>query len=477
MVRAEKLKLQLTNDRFQQNNSLTPSNVRPNRLQDSTELMDHTPPPMFSGGVCIPFLSKPVVTRSEYSMWRTGKIRTESNTKAPVMDNKGRYFECGMELKNVKFSERPAKSFDYGLNEAAIKFYCTPKRIDCPAMNRVLDNLHFVAGETIHDRVEMGKVEGHSGSVVPRMVHTPTQTAHIGPGHYNTHAFESKYGPSSSDMLRFSIVPSGRGVADVTDKSSAQRRRERNEQILKEAHPEKFKHLEPSGDILAATSTLNSHGGVITTADRWKDPMARQEKYVKTLGLKLELDYDPHLDRTKLPITFTQTPQRPDLPELVSKNTDYNPDCGPKASLQTLAKTSPIKYSMAFKSKAPVGMAIPVPTSKDGGGPGAFPNAYKSVTNVHRPEINSPAFLAAKRTPFFSEEPREGSVEELKPFSEVHVKGPTFPKGATDASAARKKRAEQQVNNVYPTLAKKLWPKPKPMEKVDPFKHLKPLIK
>jgi len=439
--------------------------------------MEKTPPPMFTGGVCIPFLSKPTIQRSEYSMWRTGKVRADSSKKAPIMDNKGRYFECGMEVKNVKFSERQAKSFDYGANEAARAYYCTPKRMDCPAMNRVMDNLHDVPGETIKDRVKMGKVAGANWSDVPRVIEQPAPTAHIGPGHYDIHSFESKYGPSSSNMLLFSVVESGRGFADPFEKSSALRRRERNERILRETHPEKFKDVTLSDDLLGEISTLNSIGGKFTKGDRWNDPMGKQEKYVKTTGMKLPLDYDPHLDRKKLPITFTQTPQRPEAPELPSKDTDYTIDYGNKVSMGTKAKTSPIKYSMAFKSKAPVGMVIPVPSSGANGGPGAFPNAFPSVTNVHWPEHNSSSFLSVLRPGMFlDKEPTDGMREKIKKFSEINNKGAVFPKSATGLDA-RKARAEQQLKSVYPKFAEKLWPKPKQVEKVDPFKHLKPLLK
>ena len=472
-----KLKLQLINDRFQQPGSLTPSNVLPCRLQDSTEYMDRTPAPMFAGGVCIPFLSKPTIQRSEYSMWRTGKVREDSSKAAPIMDNKGRYFECGMEVKNIKFSERTAKSFDFGANEAARIYYCTPKRMDCPAMNRVMDNLHSVPGETIKDRVKMGKVEGATWSSVPRMVDKPAPTAHIGPGHYDIHAFEGKHGPLASKMLLFSVVKSGRGFSAPTDKSSAMRRKERNERILIEMFPDKFEEKAPSDNLMVATSTLNTVGGKFHQGDRWHDPLHREEKYVKTTGLALPLDYDPHLDRKKLPISFTQTPQRPEVPPLPSRDTDYTVDYGNKITIGTYVKTSPIKYSAVFNSKAEVGMKINTPSSGVHGGPGAFPNAFPSVTNVHRPEYNSPSFLAVLGPGMFPDvEPTNGMRECIKPFSEINTSGPVFPKGSAGLNA-RKARAEHQVKSIYPKLAAQIFPKPKQVEKVDPFKHLKPLLK
>jgi hypothetical protein len=478
----KKSRLSLINDRFQQPGSLTPSNVRPNRLQDSTEMMDYTPPPGFAGGVQIPFLTKPVVVRSFYSNWRTGKIRIDSSKQAPVIDNKGRNFICGNETRNIKFSERDAKSFDYGANEAARTYYCKPERIDCPSMNRVLDNLQFVSGETISDRVEMGKVEGASWSVVPRMQSEASATSHIGPGHYNIHGFEGKYGPLSSNMLLFSVVDAGRGADDTNYISSTQRRRERNKLIDMEENPGKYNkyiNIEPSDDIVGAKSTLNTIGGNFTKMNRWKDPIYKEENYVKTSGLKLDLDYDPHLDRKKLPMTFTTTPQRGEIPKLLSKNTDYTVDYGNKESMQKKALTSPVKYSMAFNSKAAVGMEIPIPTSGVNGGPGSFPKAFPSVTNIYRPDHKSYAFISVKTEKdgaFPTQEPNDKSMLDPPNFSQINQKGPTFPKGSSGASDAIKKRVETQVKSIYPKLANKIWPKPKVVVD-DPFKYLKPLKK
>ena len=476
------LKLDLVNDRFQQPGSLTPSNVRPNRLQDSTEYRDLTPPPGFSGGVCIPFLMKPVVVRSDYSNWRTGKVRMDSSKSAPTIDNRGRNFICGEETRNIKFSERDDKSFDYGNNQAARTFYCTPKRMDCPAMNRVLDNLHHVPGETIKDRVDLGKVEGASWSSVPRMQTEPAATAHIGPGHYDIHSFESKYGPLSSNMLLFSVVESGR-TADVVEKSDAERRRERNERIMRETNPGQFKEVAPSDDILGARTSLSTLGGAFSVQNRWQDPRLRQEKYVKTTGLKLELDYDPHLDRKKLPITFTTTPQRGGDPPLLSKNTDYTVDYGSKITMSKQANITPIKYSMAFKSKAEVGMQLSVPTSGTSGGPGAFPKAFKSVTVVDRPDHNSYAFISVKSDStgcFPPQEPADHPMLGPQKFSKHNSKGATFPKGSSNQGDARAIRAEKQIKGIYPVLAAKVWKQPKkphPYDVVDPFRHLKPLKK
>ena len=176
---------------------------------------------------------RPKVIRSFYSDWRTGKIKLESGD-APVMDNKGRYFEFGKDLKEVKFTERQLRSVDFGENEAARTYYCNPERIDCPSMNKVLDGLHHVKGETIEDRVKLGKVAGASWTNVPRFRKEQSNTAAIGPGHYDIHRYHDKFGPKHSNLLMMSEVDSGRGEEVFKKTTPAMRRKERNLRIMLE---------------------------------------------------------------------------------------------------------------------------------------------------------------------------------------------------------------------------------------------------
>ena len=448
-----------------------------NRMMDSTEEMTLAPPPIFDGGVQIPFLSKQKVERSEYSQWRTGKIRMESSEDAPIMDNKGRYFECGRETRNIKFSSRQDRSFDFGMNEAARTFYTKPERMDCPSMNRVLDNLHHVPGETIIDRVKMGKVAGANWSVVERMQAEMSNTAHIGPGHYRIHDFESKFGPLASNRLMFSVVESGRGAEGAKVKKDTVRRRERNLEILRATYPDTYKlPTEPGDDILEAKTTLNTTGvGKFNGGSRWHDPMRKPENYVKTSGLKLDLDYDPHLDRKKLPQSWTTTDQRPPHEVSISANTDYTLDYGTKISMGTKAKSSPIKYSMAFKSKAPVGLQIVPPTSGKNAGPGSFIPA--DAIEIRDPNKPSSTMLAPRTSIFSNIEPTDGMRQKFKDFSEENQRGPFFPKGSSGLANVQRDKSEKQIKSVYPRLAKSLWPTPKKQPIADPFAYLKPLIK
>jgi len=119
-----------------------------------------------------------------------------------------------------------------------------------------------------------------------------------------------------------------------------------------------------------------------------------------------------------------------------------------------------------------------MPQSGREGGPGAFPNAFKSVTHVHRPAYQSTSFLAAMDPGMFPDLPEsEFAWEQVKPFSQTHQRGPTFPKGGSDAQGAKAKRNKEKVKVIYPKFAEKIWPSPKVIEKIDPFKHLKALKK
>ena len=95
-------------------------------------------------------------------------------------------------------------------------------------MNKVLDGLHHVKGETIDDRVKLGKVAGASWTDVPRFRKEHSNTADIGPGHYDIHRYHDKFGPTHSNLLMFSEVDSGRGEEVDRKVTPALRRKERN---------------------------------------------------------------------------------------------------------------------------------------------------------------------------------------------------------------------------------------------------------
>lgn len=467
----KKYRLDLMNDRL-----IRPSEEIRIRIYDSVEEREWKPEGIADHGVKIPFLLKPKRERSDYAKWRAGLVKMESGD-APMMDNKGRYFETGRELKNCKFSERKLHSFDYGSNEAARTYYCQKERMDVPSMNRVMDNSHEVPGETILDRVKMGKVAGASWSSVPRLQAESSNTAHIGPGHYETHKFEAKYGPTSSNLLKLSEVSSGRGAQEYSAKTFGDFKKERNLELYREANPGAYKgdNDENVFRILSATSGLNTHGvGKFSDIDRWMNPHIRIEKYVKTTGLKLPLDYDPHLDRKRLKHIISSTPIKSEDNIPGSAYLQYEVDYGPKACMATVAKTTPVIYSQAFRSKAPVGMQMVMPTSGTEGGPGAFTHAMPEAITIKDPNKRSSTFLAPRTTCFADIPEQPGSHEQYKSFSETYTQGPFFPKGSSGADNVLREKMKHQITSLYPKLGTKIWPPPKkPMWKKDPFAHLK----
>ena len=120
-------------------------------------------------------------------------------------------------------------------------------------------------------------------------------TADIGPGHYDIHRYNDQYGPTHSNLLKMSVVDSGRGEDEFKNLTPAMRRYRRNMALLEAANPKKeVKIVEESG-MLGAESSL---GGVnVDLGKGTKRFVTREEPYVKTQGGKLPVDFDPHLDR------------------------------------------------------------------------------------------------------------------------------------------------------------------------------------
>lgn len=461
-------KLDLLNDRFYR-----PGDAPSTRVYDSTEELVWKAPERDSKDTQIPFLMKPKVVRSFYSDWRTGKIKLESG-EAPMMDNRGRYFETGKELKGVEFSERKLRSVDFGENETARIYYCNPERMDCPSMNKVLDGLHHVKGETIDDRVKLGKVAGASWTDVPRFRKEHSNTADIGPGHYDIHRYHDKFGPTHSNLLMLSEVDSGRGEEVYRKVTPALRRKERNMAIMMKNNPpnKPIKEVEESG-ILGATSSLDS-GFKIDLAAGSKRFQERVEPYVKTSGGKLDLDFDPHLDRTRLPVSFSKSPKFAKLELPITKDTNYTVNYGRKADIVTAAANSPVTFSAAFKSNAPVGMTTKIPTS---GINARIFEGLPGAIDIKDPTRKNASFVAKRGSCFEDIPPQPGTHEKFKQFSETYTAGPFFPKGSSGAANVQAEKTLNQIKTVYPVLYRKLHPPPPKVEYKDPFAYLKPKIK
>lgn len=472
MVR--KNKLDLLNSRLELNETA--------RVIDSLDYREYPSIPLNDGGVHIPFMSKQKTsTDSDFMAWKRGKIKGGGSQNAPVIDNKGNYCEVSKVVElgpsTVHISSREYNEYDYQNNDTARIFYCQKKRIDTPAMNRIMDNTHEVLTETLKGRVERGLVAGGEWTTVSR--NTRELTNSIGPGHYNTFTFEAKYGPGSSNLLQFLTAASGRDV-DENNRQPTRADRKKSRRLLtaggdgsNSAH-EDYRDARPlTSGLMGATSSLSTTRGISfgEGGDRWKSPLYRVEKYVKTTGATLAPDYDTALrEREKIPPKFTTMPQRYE-PKKDRVDIEVNVDYGHMASLATATKLSPVKYSMAFRSKDPVGLHIALPTSPPHIGPGAFP--VPSSLEVKFPDRPSYAFIAYKGSSFPNLEELPGTLEQVKLFSDYCSKGPKFSKAGTGAGLVLKQKIERQVKTIYPKLAKSLYYKPV-VEKIDPWKHLRP---
>ena len=449
------------------------------RVVDSLDFADLMRPKTNNGGATIAFhgSGRELPPVSAYREWKSGKIKGGGSGVAPLVDHHGNYIEvamrCVLGTSPLKFSSREAREHDYKGNDAARIYYCRKQRIDTPAMNRVLDNTHEVPGETVQSRVERGLVPGGGWDATGR--EGAGKTNGIGPGHYNTQAFEAKYGPASSNLLAFLRGPSGRGV-DEANRQPNKADRIRSRRLLSSAGAGEIVAGEErprSSGMLGVASSLSAVGATSFAGggDRWKAQIYRVEKYVKTTGAKLAPDYDvAKREREKVPHVFGTMPQRWE-PKVDRPDVEIYVDCGHKMSLAKAAMHSPVKYSMAFRSKEPVGMHLPLPTSPPHLGPGAFP--CKSSLEVKFPESPSLAFLAPRPTAFKPAPESAGSDIPMRPFSEVYTAGPTFSTEGTGAGLVLKIKMEHQLKTVYPRLAKKMFWKPKVVLK-DPFAYLKP---
>lgn len=109
------------------------------------------------------------------------------------------------------------------------------------------------------------------------------------------------------------------------------------------------------------------------------------------------------------------------------------------------------------RSKAEVGMEVPVPTSGVNGGPGAFPGSEISSVRVKSPEHKSYFFMRDRDFPVKVAGP-ENTVE-LKTFAEVNNRGIKIDEAGK--SGGRNMHLHNWTKNkivhVYPRLGNRLY--------------------
>ena len=192
---------------------------------------------------------------------------------------------------------------------------------------------------------------------------------------------------------------------------------------------------------------------------RFDAPEYRSEKYVKTTGMALTLDYDRKYDK-RLPINVSGYSEREcHSTKLLKPQFEYNTalsldvDCGTNATLSTTMAKSPLKLSKAFKSKIQSGYTYPTPTSGNLIGPGSFPGADIPAVIVKSPGKKSPVFLMPR--PYESTRlALPDSLATLPTFAEINNRGSHF--SLTSASGKKNNHlaewTKKKIDQIYPRL-------------------------
>jgi hypothetical protein len=366
------------------------------------------------------------------------------------IDHKGNYVET--EKANEKNN---SQSFKKDVVHKPAKF-----RINTPVMNRIVDCYHDVPDDGLSARVARGEVIGGKLSKV-ESYYVEKPSCLKGPGEYDISTYEKgKFGPSQHAMPfgntpRFDDV-SGSLSQSHSAKAKKYRSKKNNTDSLNSIS-EYTEYNENKYKELPETKRYTGGNGVIkwNDKDRFDDPLHRQPFYWKTSGCKLGPNFDEKF-QTMAPIVF-RTSKRSEYKDNTTANIEINtPDWGPKASIMTAALKSPIKYSAAFISKAPVGLVITKPTS----GVDAFMKydgayAHKTCVEIKDPKKNSYYFLRERKFPV-----QPASLDpyvEPKKFSEWADHGITF----TTAGVIKSHKLElrnKKINSVYPAFLKEKKP-------------------
>jgi hypothetical protein len=272
----------------------------------------------------------------------------------------------------------------------------TQPRINTPIMNKVLDNIHDYQFETISTRLTTNEIKGGRISKLSKPVDQPPTTGKIGPGDYDAESSIAWLRQRPSN-LKFSTVPRS---FEFCQSCSGQKPRPRLKKRFRTGNSEQNVTVSTNGHTTTPPNNplhVNSISSSIvrdikfSTMDRWRHPMYKREKYIKTSGIKLSHDFDKILDK-KLMFSMADAAPRGDGLNINSTTSGVNvdADCGGKMTIKTAVKLSPIRYSAAFKSTAEMGMKYDVPASGTGIGPGTFiPPSAVQVRNPDKPSFTT----------------------------------------------------------------------------------------
>ena len=337
------------------------------------------------------------------------------------------------------------------------------KRLNTETMNRVMDK--YIELPNIEDFYPWKNLPW-SADKTQRFPNN--EGTSFGPGHYDVTLFEKgKYGDAAR-AVKFSDVETGRvsceqdvdlgmlsekaaaSIKFTPSKLSADRIKYKT-QARAQSVPETPFDFEYDSIIKPPT------GGVKWSDDsRWAGPMFRQEPYVKTTGMDLGQDYDKALDK-RIVSKFKTGPRFVEEESLTANLGPLNTDIWPKETITTSALNSPVRYSAAFISTAPVGCPVIIPTSGLTVGPFSYMGAYKSSIEIKDPERGSTSFLKDRGSIFGANEAAQDNFPaKLKKFSDVNSAGISFTKELRSEGKGRnahlKNILKKKLTQIYPIL-------------------------
>lgn len=375
------------------------------------------------------------------------------------VDNTGRIYETSKAIK-----ESRKQVFSHAEKYGSIK---VKRRLDTPTMNRVMDNTHFVIPTTsngLKDSLPYGNLPWSNNKTSRFNEET---TSLIGPGYYNV--AEALDRNVRYPSVKFSDSPGlVEGIEDVdlshlTDDyykklvyTNIDRRNDRvryKNGIENKASPNDAERVDTSATPDSNIYEQNGNGVKWSDVNRWNDPMNKQQPFIKTNGMKLDQDYDKFLNKKYFRPFSTGERFDSSAPQIDGRV--YKLEGLPKPTIAMALELSPIKYSSAFRSKAPQGMQVVATASSTIETP--YTNAFQSSIVIKHPNKMSPSFLNP-RTSCFDDlcASRAKSTMKYTVFSEVNSNGITFTKASKTAgrNMHMEKMLREKLTQIYPRLAR-----------------------
>ncbi|RYH15302.1 hypothetical protein EON65_31930 [archaeon] len=335
----------------------------------------------------------------------------------------------------------------------------------CFALDAIKDRIHDNFDYTIASRVAAKKVPAGVFDKADRGLDSISTTVSVGPGDYDVKNVDKKSVPS------LTMSSTGRYKEVVLEEYMPLEKKLRLERMRSvrpvdgdysptnshrdygsiSSRPNSISLASLDGKPVSPPSRLKPIGG-FGKMERFSGPMYKDECYKKTSGLVLGPDYDAGFDK-RIPFDISKSQVSSGGRSRSSSPVhDVDVDVGKYFSIQQEAARSPVKYSAAFKSKAPVGMKIEVPTTGTKIGPGSYPSAFKPTVVVKDPKKLSLSFRGGDKGLEIRRALPDG-YDDPRPFSVRHNRGTIFSHaGSPDRKIHVVEVAEKKIKQIYPRL-------------------------